>query len=46
MGLVRDAERSLWSHQPSGSGQLTLAAWAAERYSWTVLCEIEQLRAI
>src|SRR6266508_1130580 len=35
-----------WSPQSSGSGHCTPAVCAADRYSWTVLCEIEQLRAI
>src|ERR1017187_1762525 len=34
------------SSQPSGSGQPTLATAARFKYSWTVLTESEQLRAI
>jgi chitodextrinase len=34
------------SSQLSGNGHLRPAACAADAYSWTVLWEIEQLRAI
>jgi hypothetical protein len=44
--LNRDLSVRHRSSQLSGNGHLTPAACAADRYSWTVLWEIEQLRAI
>ena len=46
-GLCGNSVRSIcWSFQFSGAGHFTPAACAADKYSWTVLCEMEQLRAI
>ena len=44
--LLESSVRSIcWSFQFSGAGHFTPAACAVDKYSWTVLCEMEQLRS-